>query len=346
MLFNLYCLNRLISVDTFFSNKQSRSLIMKKMKIKGKYFFFNKMNILNKKFLELLVYKNVGLKFRPLNRFFYNKFFFYKKKIYYKFYNFFKKINLKIHFNLKSNNIFCYIKNFNSILFWNSSKLCFRSSKSFNKFYSRGSIIFLCESILIFLKKNKYKKSLLNFSLFLEGLIKFRWFIINFYLKTEKIYFSKIVDLSLLPHNGVRQKKKRRLAKRKRRKVFFLINEGLKTKLFKKKKLNCYFINFKSNDLFYIYDFFFKFLKLYFFSFKFLFFFKNKNETFDVLRSVHVFSKSRDKFYLYIYSLFFYFLFLKSSYFRKFLLTWLRCLNFSLFLGSYKIVARHTSFKF
>ena len=103
--------------------------------------------------------------------------------------------------------------------------------------------------------------------------------------------------------------------------MLWLGQEQLKISLIKKKKLNFFYLSFKATDLFYVYDFFFKFLKLYFFSIKSLVFFNLKNSSFDILRSVHAFSNQKQKFVFQIYCLLFNFLFLKSSFIRKFLLT-------------------------
>ena len=128
----------------------------------------------------------------------------------------------------------------------------FKGSKNFKE-YSSISLMNLTKSCIFFLKKlNINKTHKLNF--FFSGLNKFRKLIIKLFFK-NKFFIKNILDLKYLSHNGIRGKKKRRLAKRRLRKMYQY--SEIKYKL--KKKKERFIIRIKFNNLFFIKESLFKF---------------------------------------------------------------------------------------
>jgi ribosomal protein S11 len=167
--------------------------------------------------------------------------YFFKNKILKKSFIIKKKDKLKefnIYFKIANNNSVATISYNKNIIFWQTCKMF----KGMNfKRYSLISLFSLCNALISFLNKIKNHTRI---NLYFSGLTKFRRSIVKLFLKNN-FFIKNITELKFLSHNGVRTRKKRRLAKRRMRKIY-QYSEFKKLKKAKKENFEviCKSINF------------------------------------------------------------------------------------------------------
>ena len=164
--------------------------------------------------------------------------------------------------------------------------------------------------------------------------------IIKLFFK-NKLFIKKVLDLKFLSHNGVRGKKKRRLAKRRSRKVYQY--SEVKQKLKKKKERLS--ISVKSNNIF--------FLKESLFKFNFLLcvhFFKLiiSRDFFylSLLRSAHNYGKHRQRFVYVLYKTSLVFYIQRSWALRVFFLNFFKFKEVNKFDSFFRFFSDRKSYKF
>ena len=262
---------------------------------------------------------------------------------------FFKNKILKTHFSIKKKdkikefNIYFKIANNNSVatISYNKNVIFWQTCKMFKganfKKYSLISLSSLSNALIFFL--NKIKKGM-KVNLYFSGLNKFRRPIIKLFLKGN-FFIKTIVDLKFLSHNGIRVRKKRRLAKRRMRKMY----QYTEFKKFKKLKKENFEISYKSIDYFLLKE---VFIRINFFIY--LHFFKIKDtknlSSFSSLRSVHNYGKARQSFLYRLYKKKLTFYVIKSWKVRLFILNFLKSSHLNKYESLLTIKNVRKSYKF
>lgn len=189
-----------------------------------------------------------------------------------------------IYFKIANNNsvvTICYKKN---IIFWQTCRMF--KGVNFKK-YSLISLFSLCNSSILFLKKLKTN---MRVNLLFSGLSKFRKPIVKVFFK-NKIFIKTILEIKFLSHNGIRTRKKKRLAKKRMRKMF----RYSEFKNLKKSKKDMFDLSYKSINFFFLQELFYK-LNFFFYLHFLKICITKKHSSISLLRSSHNYGKTRQSF--------------------------------------------------
>ena len=121
-------------------------------------------------------------------------------------YNFGKKIQARLHFRHTLNNLFLTLTDLNDkVIYTRSTGVCL-DVKNKRERFSVLAVEYMAEDIAVKIKQLKIKE--------IEILVRSKW---RKYLQAMltqfmhyRIAISKLIDLRMFPHNGVRARKQRR----------------------------------------------------------------------------------------------------------------------------------------